>query len=152
MAEVHHRPAGGKGGNPSTARRALRRFVKAARALEAAWHPILEVPTYPRYLPPFDRLASDLADWHIEVEDRPYAELREVTPLDLADPAAVRAWISALRTQIGDATGAGEDALRPLGRRCLGRRTARCTLREASLAIEQLIASAERGIAGAAPG
>jgi len=62
MSEVHHRPAGGKGGDPSAARRALRRFVKAARALEAAWHPVLEVPTYPRYLPSFDKLVSELAD------------------------------------------------------------------------------------------
>ena len=147
MAEVHHRPAGGKGSDPSAARRALRRFIKAARALDAAWHPILEVPAYPRYLPPFDKLVSDLADWQDEAEDRPYIEPREIKPLNLADPASVRAWLSDLRAQIGDATGAGEDALRPMDRRRLGRRTARRSLREACVGIEQLLEVAERGVA-----
>ena len=151
MTEVHQRPAGRKGADPSSARRALRRFIKAAQELDAAWHPILELPTYPRYLPSFDKLVGDLADWQDEAEDRPYTEPKPITPLDLVDPAAVRAWLADLRTHIGDATGAGEDALRPLGRRRLGRRTARRSLREACIAVEQLLAAAERGTASPAP-
>lgn len=151
MAEVHHRPRGGKGPDPFTARRALRRFVKAAIALDAAWHPALEVPTWPRSLPPFEELLRDLQNWQEEVEDRPYSEPKERPALDLADREAVRAWVADLRTQIHDVTAAGEDALLPLGRRSLGRRMARRAHREASQAVEQLLAAAERGIATPAP-
>ena len=81
MPEVHHRPSGGKGSDPSIARRALRRFVKAARALDEAWHPVLEVPTYPRYLPSFDKLVGELSDWiersHDEFADRERGEEAE---------------------------------------------------------------------------
>lgn len=145
MSEVHQRPRGGKGGDPFAARRALRRFIKAAVALDAAWHPLLEVPTYPRYLPAFETLLRDLKEWQEEAEDRPWVEPKESQPVDLGDPEAVRAWVADLRTQIGDATDVGEDALRPLGRRRLGRPIARRTLREAKVAIDQLLTAAERG-------
>jgi hypothetical protein len=150
MTEVHHRPSGGKGADPSTARRALRRFVKAAQALDEAWNPLLEVPSYPRYLPAFDKVASDLTDWRDEAEDRPYTEPREIEPLNLADADAIRAWLSELRAQIVDATAAGKDALRRRGRRQLGRYTARRTFRDACRGIEQMLAAAERGVASSA--
>ena len=146
MTEVHQRPSGGKGVDPSAARRALRRFVKAAQALDEAWHPLLEVPSYPRYLPAFGKVASDLADWQDEAEDRPYTESREIKPLDFADPAAVLAWLTDLRAQLGDANAAGKDALRRRGRR-LGRYTARRTFRDACRGIEQMLTAAERGAA-----
>jgi len=145
MTEVHHPPAGGKGGDPSSARRSLRRFVKAALALDAAWHPILDCPTYPRYLPAFHQLVRDLQDWQDEAEDRPYTEPRVINPLDLADPIAARAWLTDLRLQINDALAAGEDSTRPLGQRALGRRMARRSLLSARSAIQQLLEAAERG-------
>jgi hypothetical protein len=95
MTEVHHRPSGGKGADPSTAR----------------------------------------------------PDQKQLEPVNFADPAAVRVWVSDLRAQISDAVATGEDALRPLGSRRLGRWTARRTLREASVAIEQLLAAAAQGVA-----
>ena len=65
--------------------------------------------------------------------------------LDLTNPAAVRAWLVELRTQVDDLFAAGEDATRALGRRALGRPTARAAIREAHRKIEQLVAVAERG-------
>jgi hypothetical protein len=91
MTEVHHRPSGGKGADPSAAS----------------------------------------------------PEQKQLEPVNFADPAAFRAWLAALRAQISDAVTTGEDALRPLGRRRLGRWTARRALREAKLALEQLLAAAE---------
>jgi len=92
MTEVHHRPSGGKGADPSAA----------------------------------------------------CPEQTQLESLNFADPAALRAWLADLRAQISDAVTTAEDALRPLGRRRLGRWTARRTLRQASTAIEQLLAAAER--------
>ena len=152
MTEVHHGPRGGKGSDPSFARLALTRFIDAAIALDAAWHEVLDCPTYPRYLPSFDEFVRDLSDWQDEVEDRPYSEPPEPEPLVLADRAMMRAWLKELRTQIADALAAGEDATRRPSYRRLGRKTARRTLEEASRAVEQLLAAADRGVADAAPG
>jgi hypothetical protein len=152
MTEVHHRPPGGKGGDPSSARLCLRRFVAAALALDAAWHPVLDGPTYPRYLPSFDQFVRDLQDWQEEAEDRPYTDLGEIKPLNVTDPAALRAWLAELRIQVDDAVAAGEDATRPPGQRDLGRAMARRKLLAARGAIQQLIEAAERGAAIPAPG
>lgn len=65
--------------------------------------------------------------------------------LDLTSPAAVRAWLADLRTQVDDLHAAAEDATRPLGRRALGRPTARAIVRDARHAIVQLLATAEEG-------
>jgi hypothetical protein len=65
--------------------------------------------------------------------------------LDLSDRAAVRAWLADLRTQVDDLFAAAEDATRPLGRRALGRPTARAAIRDAKRAIDQLAALAEEG-------
>jgi hypothetical protein len=153
MTEVHHPPPRGKGGDPSFALLALGRFIDAALALDAAWHEVLDCPAYPRYLPSFDEFVRHLQDWQEEAEDRPYVEESpERKPLDLADPAMVRAWLAALRTQVADALAAGEDATRRPSRRRLGRQTARRTLQEASRAVEQLLEVADRGVAKATPG
>jgi hypothetical protein len=152
MTEVQHRPRGGKGGDPSFALLALDRFIDAASTLDQAWHEVLDCPTYPRYLPSFDEFVRDLRDWQDEAEDRPYTEPPAVKPLVLTDPAMMRAWLTDLRAQIGDALAAGEDATRrPSGRR-LGRRTARRTLQEASRAVEQLLAVADRSVVKTTPG
>src|SRR4051812_12193332 len=98
MSEVQHPPAGGKGADPSFALLALSRFIDAASALDEAWHELLECPTYPRYLPSFDDFVSDLQAWQEEAEDRPYTEPKEKKPLDLTDPAVVRAWLEDLRS------------------------------------------------------
>ena len=152
MRELHHRPPGGKGGDPSSARLCLRRFIDAAHALDAAWHPDLDRPTYPRYLPSFDTFVSDLVDWRDEVEERAAVAESDLKPLDLGDPAAVRAWLTDLRAQVDDAMAAGEDATRPLSRRALGRPMARRSLLEARHALQQLLEMAERGATNPASG
>lgn len=145
MPEVHQAPAGGKGGAPPGAHRALLRLVEAAYALRDAWNADLEGPTYPRSLPSFAGLTRELAAWLADLEARPAAPTVEVRPLDLTDPAATRAWLADLRTQIDDAVAAGEDATRPPGRRLLGRPMARSAIVEARHALDQLLAAAERG-------
>lgn len=149
MTEVQHRPRGGKGGDPSFALLALSHFIEAAVTLDAAWHEVLDCPTYPRYLPSFTDFVSDLRGWQEEAEDRPYTEPPEIKPLVLADPATVRVWLEELRTQVADALAAGEDATRRPSRRRLGRLTARRTLQEASRAVEELLEVADRGVARA---
>jgi hypothetical protein len=66
--------------------------------------------------------------------------------LNLADRKAVSAWLTDLHKNITDVVSAGKDALRPLGQRDLGRRTARHLLLEAADALDQLIEAAERGL------
>ena len=65
--------------------------------------------------------------------------------VDVRDPSAVRAWLAHLRAQVDDLFAAGEDATRPLGRRVLGRPTARVMIRDAKRAIDQLMAALEEG-------
>ena len=66
--------------------------------------------------------------------------------LDLSDRSAVRAWLADLSTQVDDLHAAAEDATRPLGRRALGRPTARAAIEDAGRAIGHLLAAAERGV------
>jgi hypothetical protein len=147
MTEVHQAAAGGKGADPSSARGALRRFVKAAHVLRDAWAPELEGPTQPRSLPSFGVLVRELDAWLADVEARPPAA-SEIPPLDLGDHDAVRGWLTELRAQINDIAAAGEDATRPPGQRELGRATARNAILEARDAIGQIMAAAERGTRG----
>jgi hypothetical protein len=63
--------------------------------------------------------------------------------LDLADPAAVHAWLADLRVAVDDADAVTRDALRPLGRRELGRALHRHNYREARERIVALLAHAE---------
>jgi hypothetical protein len=65
----------------------------------------------------------------------PSARSRALTPADLAD----------LETQLADLAAAAEDQTRPLGRRRLGRRTARSTIREAFRKSQKIIANATGG-------
>jgi hypothetical protein len=150
MTEVHDPPPGGKGDDPSSARLCLRRFIDAAYALDAAWHTDLDRRTYPRYLPSFDDFVSDLLEWRDEVEEHAAVAESDIDPIDLADPAAVRTWLTQLRIQVDDALAAGEDATRPLNRRILGRPMARRTLMEARHAIHELLEAAERGAVNSA--
>src|SRR5215468_4264037 len=144
MSEIQHGPAMGQGSDPSRARACLTHFLEAASALHEAWSPILELPTYPRYLPSFDHVVRDLEAWRDEVEDRPYREPPK--PLDLTDSSAVRAWLTDLHKNIKDAIAAGDDATRPPGERDLGRRTAREHILEAHRSLRLLIEAARRGL------
>jgi hypothetical protein len=146
MSEVYQGPPGSQGKDPSAARACLDDFIEAALALAAAWNPVLDQPTYPRYLPSFDKFVSDLEAWQDEVEDRPYVEPTDIKPLNVADPAAVRAWIEEVRAQIEDALAAGEDATRPLRERGLGRSTSRRMVIEARMALQQLFQAADGGL------
>ena len=150
MPDVHDRPPVGKHADPSAALLCLRRFVEAAYALDDAWHPGLDRRTYPKYLPSFDTFLSDLLEWRDEVEEREEIAESDVRPLVFADADAVRAWLALLHAEVDDAIAAGEDATRPLGRRSLGRLTARRALLEARGAINRLLEAADRG--AAAPG
>ena len=67
-------------------------------------------------------------------------------PLDLSDPAAVRAWLAHLREQIEDAVAAGEDATRPPGKRELGRRSARRMIVQARRALRGILAMAAKAV------
>lgn len=80
-----------------------------------------------------------------EVHQPPAGSKGPAPSVDLADPDAARAWLSDLRTQVEDLAAAGEDATRPLGRRVLGRPTARSEILEARRALRQLLDIAERG-------
>jgi hypothetical protein len=85
--------------------------------------------------------------WHESVKARQEAaENNDIEPLNFADRAAVRRWLTAVRIQAEDATCAGEDATRPLGKRGLGRLMARCIVIEARQALLELLQAAERGI------
>ncbi len=59
--------------------------------------------------------------------------------LDHGDAAAVRAWIVDLRVAVDDADGVTRDALRPLGKRELGRILHRRNYREARRRIVSLL-------------
>jgi hypothetical protein len=146
MTEVYHRARPGQGSDPSRARACLDRFIEAADALEEAWDPVLDRSTYPGYLPSFEEFVSALHDWQAEVHGRLALEDREPDPVNFADPAAVRAWIAEMRTQIEDAASAGEDATRPLGKRRLGRMMARRMAVEAHDAGLSLLRAAELGL------
>jgi hypothetical protein len=146
MSDVHHRAPRGKGSDPSAALASLDRFVEAAKALNDVWDLPMERSTYPACLPSFDEFVSLLEDWQNDVHGRLALEDREPDPLNLADPAAVRAWIKDMRAQIEDAAGAGEDATRPSGKRHLGRLMARRTIVEARDAALQLLRAAELGL------
>ena len=67
--------------------------------------------------------------------------------LSFADPAAVRAWLADLQSQIDDLHAAAEDATRPLARRALGRPTARAAIQDAYRALGEAMGFAERGLA-----
>ena len=146
MSKVDDPPASGQVSASNAARESLARFIEAASALDAAWHPALDCRSYPVYLPSFDSFVHDLIAFRDEVEAHIAVVESTITPLELTDPAAVRAWLTQLRTEIDDALGAGEDATRPLGKRTLGRVTARTTLLEARRALAQLLEAASRGI------
>ena len=63
--------------------------------------------------------------------------------LNFTDTAAVRAWIVDLRVAIDDADAVTRDALRPLGRRELGRALHRHNYRDARERIVALLAAVE---------
>jgi hypothetical protein len=107
---------------------------------------VLDRSTYPGYLPSFDEFLSALYNWQAEIEGRLSAEDREPDPVNLSDPAAMRAWIADMRNQIEDAASAGEDATRPLGKRRLGRMMARRMVVEARDAALSLLRAAELGL------
>jgi hypothetical protein len=67
--------------------------------------------------------------------------------LNFADAEAVRAWLADVQSQIDDLHAAGEDATRALGRRALGRPTARAAIQDAYRALRTAMESAERGLA-----
>jgi hypothetical protein len=69
---------------------------------------------------------------------------RETKPLTL--PIAVRAWLEALRSEVEDATGAGEDAPRLLVRRRLGRLGAPSVMLEGRRAALQMLRAALLGV------
>ena len=146
MSNVDDPLASGQVAGSRAARESLARFLDAAMALDAAWHPSLDRKTYPAYLPSFASFVHDLVLWRDEVDERDAIADRDIPPLAFTDPEAVRAWLEQLRTEVDDAIGAGEDATRPVGQRRLGRATARSTLLEARRAVEQLLEAASRGI------
>ncbi|MFT3771166.1 MAG: hypothetical protein QM820_37605 [Minicystis sp.] len=150
MPEVHQAPSGGKGGDPPAALVFLRRLVQAARELRDQWGPEVDGSIYPRTRHDFDGLVQLLERWLDDVEARPMAPAGGSYALDLDDRALVRAWLFTLRTKVEDAVAAGEDATRPLGRRELGRQTARSAILEAGHAIDGMLAAAERGAKKAA--
>lgn len=152
MSKVDDPPASGQISASNAARESLARFIEAASALDAAWHPALDCRSYPAYLPSFDSFVHDLIAFRDEFEARSAVAESDVTPLKLTDPAAVRAWLTQLRTEIDDAIGAGEDATRPPGKRTLGRAMARSTLLEARRALTQLLEAAFRGVEALAAG
>ena len=71
--------------------------------------------------------------------------------LDWRDLAAVRAWLNHVELNFEDLVSAGEDALRPLGKRKLGRANARPMLLAAARAIEKELGRAERGLLAIEP-
>lgn len=146
MVKVQHRAPSGQGSDPSVALACLDNFLEAASALDSAWDRVLDRGTYPAYLPSFDEFVNALFAWRDEVKDRLAVEDQEVNPVNLADPQAVRAWVKAMRSQVEDMAGAGEDATRPLGQRRLGRMMARRTVVEARDACLLLLRAAESGI------
>ncbi|MFT3771522.1 MAG: hypothetical protein QM820_39410 [Minicystis sp.] len=111
------------------------------------WVAELEGQGFPRSPASFGGLVRDLTAWLEEIERRPMNRPGEARALDLSNREEVRAWLADLRTQIGDAVGAGEDATRPLGQRELGRVAARSAILQAEHALEQILAAAERGMA-----
>lgn len=146
MTKVDDPPPSGQISVSHAARESLARFIEAATALDAAWHPALDCRSYPAYLPSFDSFVHDLIAFRDEVDARSAVAESDIPPLELTDPAAVRAWLTQLRDEVGDALGAGEDATLPPGERALGRATARSKLSEARRALEQLIEAAFRGL------
>jgi hypothetical protein len=146
MSNVDDPPASGQIAASRTARESLEHFLDAALALDAGWHPSQGRNTYPAYLPSFDSFLLDLVLWRDEVDERYGIAESDIPPLDITNPEAFRAWLTELRSEIDDAVGAGEDATRPVGKRRLGRATARSTLLEARRALEQLLEAATRGV------
>jgi len=61
--------------------------------------------------------------------------------IDLADPDARRRWLAQVRDQIADATASGLDATAPKRRRVLSRAEARRKIRDASKALDALLAA-----------
>ena len=150
MGDVHQNGRSGQMGGASGARECLARFVEAARALEEAWDPVLDVGSYPEGLPSFDDFVLSLGVWQEEVEGRG-GEVAGMGAgagwrLDFGDRAAVGRWLSALQAQVEDGFGAGEDATRMEGQRRLGRASAREALLEARASALQLLGAASRGL------
>jgi hypothetical protein len=81
----------------------------------------------------------------------PPADPDDLQPLDFRSPAALRAWLGDLATQIEDVVAAAEDATRPPGRRLLGRAMARRTILEMETrrVLRQLVRAAQRGLEAA---
>ncbi len=129
---------------------ALASFIEAAAALLEAWHPSLDRGR-PTYLPALADFLGDLHDWQAAAAEHAASTSSAPPPLDLADPAVLRAWLADLRLQLDNAVGAGEDATRPPAERDLGRRTARRLLLGARASIASLLLSAERALPPAGP-
>ena len=147
MADVPQRPPRRKDPDLSVARERLDAFLAAGDALAEAWHPKLEVSTYPRFLPGFRDLMKALRCWRAEVfEVAAISGDDALEPLDLADTAKVRTWLTHLEEQIDDAVASGEDATRPIGLRELGRGMARRKMLEARESLGSLIEMAKRGM------
>jgi hypothetical protein len=147
MADVPQRPPRRKDPDLSIARERLDAFLAAGDALAQAWHPKLDVSTCPTFLPSFRDLMKALRCWRDEVcEVAAIAEDDALEPLDLADAAQVRTWLTHLEEQIDDAVAAGEDATRPSGLRELGRCMARRKMLEARESLGSLIEMARRGM------
>src|SRR5262245_23039411 len=123
MAEVHQRPHGRKGGDPSLVIRRMDAFIAAAEALFDAWDPALEAGDCP--VPSFGAFVRQLHAWRASAKDMDTVKRSDVTPLDFSDAAALRDWLRKLRSDIDDALAAGDDATRPPGERSLGRAMAR---------------------------
>jgi hypothetical protein len=147
MPDLHDPPSKHQ---PPPHHQALASFIQAAAALLEAWHPSLDRGR-PRYLPAFADFLTDLHDWQTAATEPAHAAAAAPPPLDLADPAVLRAWLADLRLQLDDALGAGDDATRPPGQRDLGRREARRLLFGARATIAALLASAERALPPTGP-
>jgi hypothetical protein len=78
-----------------------------------------------------------------EVHQRPLEGQHAGLPIDLCDPAQRRRWLADMEAQIEDAVAASEDATRPLGRRVLGRVSARRQILEAERALRELMDAAQ---------
>jgi hypothetical protein len=152
MSTVGDPPASGQIAASRAARESLSRFIEAAMALDAAWHPAFDRKASPAYLPSFDSFMRDLIVWRDDVDERGAVAESDIPPPAFTDPEAVRAWLEQLSAQVDCAVSAGEDATRPTGQRSLGRAMARSTLLEARRALEQLLEAATRGVWGLTAG
>jgi len=79
-------------------------------------------------------------------EEPPKGQDPGLPSLDWSDPEAARRWLFGVKTTLADVVSAAKDQMRPHRQRHLGHVEAERIVREATVALHQVLSFAERGL------